>query len=239
MDLKLENLKQTMIGQVYKTDVVSNNLANANSTGFKRDCVFFEVLQKAREPHGGLKMKCQTDFKQGSLDQTDNPLDMAISGRGFFTIETPRGAAYTRNGHFTVDAQGYLKTAANQPVIGQGGWINLSTNGNIIGDVKLIENGEIYVDGVYADKLRIVDFADPGELKKTNDNAFEYIGHRGIEELRDAVVFQGKLESSNVDAVHEMVSLIEIQRQFESSEQIIRAIDKALEKTVSQVGQYT
>ena len=236
MDLKLTELKNTMIAQTHKNSVVANNLANVNTTGFKRDVMFFEVLKKNETPE--VQMKVETDFSQGPLRQTNNPLDLAISGRGFFTIDTGDGEAYTREGHFTVDEGGILKTSDGNPVLGRGGWINLSIDGIKVGEVTINTRGEIFMGDELIDTLKITDFDSYSDLKKAGGNLF-VAGENVIpRELEDPVILQGKLEGSNVNPVREMIDLIEIQRQFESSQRAVRTIDSALRKAANDISRY-
>ncbi len=234
MDVNLEKLKGTMIAQLRKNDIVANNLANINITGYKKDVVFLEVLKDETNP----KVNIQTDFSQGSLKQTDNPLDLAISGPGFFTIETDQGEAYTRDGHFTVDEQGVLRTSGGNAVLGQGGWINLFTDETKAGEVNVTRLGDIYVNDTLIDTLRITDFEDYSGLRKIGENLFRVSPDVGFRSVEEPNVLQGNLEESNVSAVQEMVNLIEIQRQFESSQRIVKTIDRALGRAVNQVSRF-
>lgn len=241
MDLKLTELKNAMIAQTYKNDVVANNLANVNTVGYKRDMMFYQILDTNMESK--LQMKTETDFSQGPLKQTNNPLDFAISGAGFFTIEMDGKIAYTRDGHFTVDQEGILKTTSGRPVLGQGGWINISRDGLKIGEISVSARGDIYtdsqlVDSYLIDTLRITDFDTYSNLKKVGENLF--IAEEGVNpnELDEPTIIQGKLEGSNVSPVTEMIKLIELQRSFESSQRAIRTIDTALGRAVREISRF-
>jgi len=220
-----------MVAQLQKNDIVANNLANINITGYKKDVVFLEVLKDETNP----KVNIRTDYSQGSMKQTNNPLDLAISGPGFFTIETDQGEAYTRDGHFTVDDQGILRTSGGNAVLGQGGWINLIPDNTKVGQVNITTLGDIYVDDTLIDTLRITDFADYSGLRKIGQNLFRASADVETRTVEEPNVLQGNLEESNVSAVQEMVNLIEIQRQFESSQRIVKTIDRALGRAVNQI----
>ncbi len=236
MKLDLELMKDSMILQTRKNDVVANNLANLQTIGFKRDRVFFQVLSnKMQEP---LEMIVKPDFSQGPLQQTGNPLDLAFSGRGFFTVETPSGEAYTRNGHFRLDADGTLLTSDGLPVLGEGGPIVLQGKENTPLSIVVTEEGEIFVDDEYMDRLRIVDFENYDQLQKAGANLFVLSGEATPITPENSAIRQGFLEKSNVDPVREMVDLIEVQRRFENTQRMVRAVDELMGAAVNKISKY-
>ncbi len=232
IETSLISLKNKMIAQTHKNRVIANNLANLNTTGFKKDMLFFKIFDE------NTQLNIETDFSQGSLTQTNNPVDMAISGRGFFTIESDNGEAYTRNGHFTVGQDGVLRTSTGNPVLGQGGWINVSTDGMKTGNITVNIHGEIYVDDILTDKLRITDFDSLSELKKIGHSLYTVEENSISKIIDEPTVLQGKLEQSNVNPASEMINLIELQRQFESSQRAMKAIEETLKKATTQVSQF-
>ncbi|MDP8241025.1 MAG: flagellar hook basal-body protein [Candidatus Hatepunaea meridiana] len=234
MNIKLEILKNAMIAQTRKTGVTANNLANLNTSGYKRDVAFVDYLKDSQNSN----LKVETDFSQGQLKQTNNPLDLALAGRGFFTVETNQGETYTRNGHFQVGQDGLLKTSNGNPVIGNGGWINISTDGMKAGKINVTTRGEVYQNNELIDVLRIVDFESYIGLKKTGENLFVNTGNISSELVDEPVVKQGNLEVSNVSPVGEMIEMIEIQRQFESSQRTAKIIDSVLGRAVNDIGKY-
>ncbi|HOM87520.1 MAG TPA: flagellar basal-body rod protein FlgF, partial [Spirochaetota bacterium] len=175
-----------------------------------------------------------TIHEQGSLMRTENPFDMAMEGNGFFTVMTERGERYTRNGAFTLNKDGILVTHSGLPVLGQNGIIKLQKNNFMIN-----ERGEILVNSalslnpddmigltqnnweqpVVIDKLKIVDFENIRELKKEGESLYHETQYSGpalpAEEYK---VIQGFLEKSNVNAVREMVDMIEVQRSYEANQ---------------------
>jgi len=232
IETSLISIKNKMIAQTHKNRVIANNLANLNTTGFKKDMLFFKIYDE------NIQLNIETDFSQGSLTQTNNPIDMAISGRGFFTVETDNGEAYTRNGHFTVGQDGVLRTSNGNPVLGQGGWINVSTDGMKTGNITVNIHGEIYVDDIFIDKLKITDFDSLPELKKIGHSLYK-VEENTIRKITDeSTILQGKLEQSNVNPASEMINLIELQRQFESSQRVMKAIEEALKKSATQVSRF-
>jgi flagellar basal-body rod protein FlgG len=228
--------------QQMRLDLLSNNLANVNTVGYKADKPVFRVntdqpMSNTMAPSTYLSpyappMEKRIDYSQGSLQQTSNHLDAAIVGNGFFEIQTPDGPRYTRKGSFSINTQGVLSTSEGWPVMGQGGDIQI--NGNRI-DIN--EQGDVYVDDTLVDSLKIVDFAKPYDLEKRGDNllapAKPDIRQEPAEGYRIA---QGFIESSNVDAIRTMTDIIETLRVFETYQRVMRSADAATAKTVSEVG---
>jgi len=232
IEISIISLKNKMVAQTHKSRVIANNLANISTTGFKKDEMFFNVLEQTTQ------MKVETDFSQGALIETDNPLDCAISGRGFFVIETEKGEAYTRNGHFIVGSDGILRTSAGDPVLGDGGLINVSLDGEKSGKITVSARGEIFIDDELIDTLKIMDFENLSGLKKLGKDLLVDGGNALGRVVDEPTVFQGKLEESNVNPANELINLIELQRQFESSQKAMKAIEDALKKAATQVSQY-
>ena len=157
MKLNLEKLKHALSSQTFKNDLVSNNLANVNTTGFKRDIMFVDMLDEIETDN--YNKNTITEFNQGTLKNTGNPLDIAIQGKGFFVIEYEGNEYFTRDGHFTVNMDGNLINSDGFKVLGQNGEINVSIDGDKTGQISLSKAGEIFVDNEYIDSLKIVDFA--------------------------------------------------------------------------------
>jgi len=234
MNIKFEKLKNVMVAQTKKTGVTANNLANTNSSGYKRDVAFVDYMKDSNDSSLSVK----TDFSPGQLKQTANPLDLAINGRGFFSVETGWGEAYTRDGHFQVGQDGTLKTSNGNPVLGQGGLINMAVDGVKTGDINITNKGEIFLDNELIDVLRIVDFETYADMKKTGGNLFQNSNGIMPNLVEEPSVKQGNLEVSNVSPVEEMVELIELQRQFESSQRTVKIIDNVIGRAVNDIGKY-
>lgn len=230
---ELKELKHMMTAQMRRNDLVANNLANVNSIGFKKDQIFFDVLKNTEGNQ--FQMKTRTDFSQGTMENTQNPLDLAISGKGFFVIETEEGEQLTRNGHFTVNQNGFLCNASGNAVVGYGGQIFLALDDHPPGAIDIFEDGRIFIDNVYVDQLKIVDLENYENLEKTSNNAFTVKNNATILELENPTVLQGNLENSNVKSIDEMISLIEIQRQFERSQKILRTIDSTMNRAANTI----
>jgi flagellar basal-body rod protein FlgG len=234
--------------QRVRMGLLSNNLANINTTGFKIDKVAFRTEGDGAAPgetvdgdalDAGERMKLavipmtmRTDFSQGPLQSTGNPLDLAIQGDGFFSIQTARGMRYTRGGSFTLDAEGRLTTHEGDPVMGEGGEIAIEG-----AEIEVDGDGNILIDGQIADKLRIVEIADKEALKKEGANLFVLDEKKGVAEpVEYAGIHQGFLERSNAHAVKIMTDLIEVMRGYESYQKIIRTLDEINSKLIAGVG---
>ncbi len=243
-----------MSGSIYKTgagailqqmrlDVYANNLANVNTVGFKADLPLFRIDTETNSPDNTISnppilspyaqpLEYETNFEAGPMQQTGGQLDAAIVGRGFFEVQTPEGPQYTRSGRFSINQRGELSTQEGYPVMGQGGAIAIDGNRVDIGD-----DGQVMVDGDVAGVLRVVDFVDPSQLKKTGSTLFKAENPAaGLIDAQDYRIAQGALESSNVDAIRTMTEIIESMRVFETYQKVIRAADDATAKTVSEVG---
>jgi flagellar basal-body rod protein FlgG len=236
MEINLPKLKQALIGQNERNSIISNNLANLNTIGFKRDVLFSEALND--EIENEIKLIQETDFGQGQLKETNNDLDLAISGNGFFTVETQNGLGYTRDGHFKMDAEGVLRSSSGDPVLGINGWIALIRDGLPAKEVIFAENGEVFVDGEYYDQLLISDFESYETLQKSGHNLFNAGENTLVYEVEEARIKQGFLEESNVNPAQEMIDLIEVQRQFESVQKMVRTLDDTFRLAVNQVGRF-
>ena len=236
MKLKLEQLKHALESYTFKNDLVSNNLANINTTGYKRDVMFMDLLDEIDTNHDNKNVI--TEFNQGTLKDTGNPLDVAISGRGFFTVEQNGNEYFTRDGHFTVNNDGTLINSEGFKVLGQGGEINVSLDGTKTGDFSISKLGEIFINDEYIDTLKLVDFSDYKNLKKEGVNLFSIKNNIEPFEPEIFTVSQRNLEESNVNSVNEMVEMISLHRNFESTQRAVKTLDDALGKAANDIGRY-
>src|SRR5205823_6016830 len=196
-------------------DVITNNLANANTTGFKRD--FGTVLQNATGFDAGTKV----DFTAGDIFPTSNDLDVALNGPGFFAVDTPAGPRYTRSGNFALNSDGELVTKDAMRV--------MSTSGTPIkvgdGKLEIRDGGVVTVDGNEVATLKVVTFNDPSQLQK--EGFYRYIWNgpaSGIQAASDPQVKGGYLEHSNVNAIDEMVHLMSAYREFEAVQRTLKTL---------------
>jgi len=235
-----------MTPRMLKLEVISNNLANISTTGYKRDNLFVQILKdtgvaqsKGDGELSGLDVKEYTDFSAGSMNQTGNPLDLAIQGPGFFAAQSPNGVCYTRNGNFSLSVDGTLVTAQGYPVLGTSGAIQLPDLRKLSqGDISINETGQISVDGKIVAQLKIANFADTSVLKKEAGTYFVANVRETSAEAdgKDTIVRQGQLEESNVNGIEEMIQMIELSRSFESAQKSMLYQDGTLEKALD-VGQ--
>jgi len=228
-----------MIPRQRRLEVVANNLANMNTIGYKKDELFYNKLIQAMAPDADGNMDTTyplaevTDFSPGILRKTDNPLDVAIVGNGFFTIQTEDGLVFTRNGNFALDSDGRLITQDGHPVLGKNGEIQISG-----GEVRITENGSVMVNGEVVDQLRIATFEDPTLLTKIGQNYFTDNDEAGMMLLSaDEVHLKpGYLEGSNVNGIEEMVLMIGLYQEFELGQRTIVTMDRTLDKLINDAG---
>ena len=206
-----------------KLDVTSNHLANVSTPGFKKDVVSFTRFFNAR---------MNTDMTQAEVHKTGNTLDLALTDEGFFKIQTPLGPRYTRNGSFTLDNNGVLVDQKGNMVLGKNGPIILNAENIYINKI-----GEVEADGVIIDRLDIVTFDVTERLQKESGDSFVYKGFLGDEkEPVNISVEQGALESSNVNAVHEMVTMIDHHRMYETFQKMMLTFDEIDGKAINDLG---
>ncbi len=243
-----------MLNEQYRMDIMSNNLANADTTGFKKEGstsqAYSEVMavkikdltENPNTPRRlgnmslGVKIgETYTDFSQGSLRDTGNTYDIALGGSGFFNIEFTSKSGetstkYTRDGGFTITKEGYLVTKDGDYVLGENGRIQLSTTA---GTTVFDRNGDIYQDDRYVASLKISDFEDTNYLTHYGETMWDVKEGAVETEAEDPDVRQGYLEMSNANVVKEMVNMITISRQYESNQKMLTTFDETLEKTMS------
>ena len=221
-------------------DILSNNLANVNTTGFKEENSFFTLLDASLNEPGksgtldsAINCSVQTHKAlnpgQGSLTFTNRDLDVAIEGNGFLVVSTPQGIRYTRNGSLHMNAQSVLTTSDNYPVLGTSGKpITLGS-----GKVQISADGGVSLENSRVDGLKIVTFDKISTLEKEGNSLFRI--QAGKEVPSTAAVRSGYLEASNVNPVLSMVHMVEIMRQFESIQKGVSLLmndinSKAIEK---------
>lgn len=240
-----------------KLEVLSNNLSNINTVGFKEDRAIFKTyLPDSQHPtietpqaelisgepmdlapyqtnNALVAFECtMTDFSSGQLKHTGNALDLALEGNGFFCIQTPDGVQYTRKGNFSLNQDGILVTQEGFPVLADGGEIKIDDQ-----DFAIDGEGNISVDGKQVDTLKIVNFTDPHSLKKVGNTLFAPATSEFTEEKAEGfTVNQGFIELSNVDAVKVMTEMLEVLRGFESYKKVIQSIDDVTSKAINDVG---
>ncbi len=241
-----------MVNSQKRMDVVSNNLANATTTGYKKEGLTTQSFDEMyalkikdltvghlNENIGSLSLGAKIgesyrDWSQGSFVSTDNNYDFALSGKGFFNISFTNKAGetstmYSRDGSFQMNQEGYLVTKDGDFVLGESGPIQLPTN---IDKLEVQPTGEIYADGVYVDTFVLTDFEDYNYLEAYGENLYHTVDGAAQTDCT-ATVNQGYTEASNINVVSEMVEMISIAREYESGQKVINAVDDMLSKMVS------
>lgn len=243
----------------HRMNFIANNLANVNTNGYKKDTVAFKdtmasfAHDEIREPLMNCRSKplfpepknmarpriavSQTDFSQGSMHFTGDPLDLAITGDGFFKVTTPTGDFYSRNGHFLRTADGTVVTPQGWPVQGAGGPIVIPAGTR---SVHISEDGQVFGDGEAIDNINIVTVDNLTNLEKMGRNLYRPRPNVNVVE-QDALaggarVAQGFIETSNVEVVSEMVNMIETNRQFEAYQKVMQSSDSVDREAISKVG---
>ncbi|HEY4743940.1 MAG TPA: flagellar basal-body rod protein FlgF [Desulfuromonadaceae bacterium] len=225
-----------------RLEVISNNLANANTPGFKKDKMSFESMLNVPEnrpavPDGTTadpllqKNSVYVDYSPGPVAQTGNPLDLAINGDGFFVVNTPNGPAYTRQGNFRMSVDGTLETVDGYPVMGQAGPIKIQGS-----KVAIDGQGVVNVDGVPAGTITVVDFPKPYNLIKGEGTLFTPANPQAAPQAATAAIRQGHLEGSNVETIGEMVRMIETNRYFEACSKVVQGYDAMASKATTDLG---
>jgi len=232
--------RRSILNQL-KLDILSNNISNMGTYGYKRDGITFRIPteddQKNEKslyslfPFGG---KTYVDFTPGTYKFTGNPLDLTIKGDGFFVVESSQGNLYTRRGDFAVDQQGRIVTKDGKLVVGEGGPITVAG-----ADIQVDSEGNVYSDNELVGKLKIVTFGDLTNLEKVEGSYLKLTDPQlqGQEKTPEGTeVWQGYVEMSNVDVVSFMVEMITLLRAHESYKNAIDAMREADRKDAQEVG---
>jgi len=221
----------------YRT--ITHNLANVNTTGFKRQVhVHSQSFDGQRAAAGRdstdaavgqVSGQMGIDFSQGRLIHTDRPLDLAIQGpNAFFVIETPEGPLYTRNGVFQLNAQGQLVDAAGNNVGSEGGPIVIPSTISL-SQIVVSTNGQISAGGQAIGKLRVQVLEDLSVLEQVGSSCFRAPATAATRSAEDVRIHQGFQEGSNVSTVQELVDLITVARMYEANLKTIQARDDGMD----------
>lgn len=237
------------LSQEKRLEVITNNLANVNTAGFKKDLPLFEGIGLAAGPGAGpngsinptptfeMLRQTFTDFTPGPVRMTGEPLDLAIDGEGFFAVQTPGGVRYTRGGSFTLDSQGQITTYDGFPLLGSGGPITVPAGAlQVDAEGRLSVKGtEVGAQSTDIDTLPVYRFSDLSGLKKIGQTLFEATAG-GATPFPEGRITQGALEDANVNPVEEMVAMITVMRLYESAQKAIQTADEVAGKTSNEVG---
>ena len=255
----LRSSETAMNIQLTRTNVLANNLANVNATGFKQ--VLTQVVEQMRQEAGGgeaaaaadaaagqgaapaagasravrdliLDMRAPVDMSQGTLRETGRPTDLALQDEGLFKVSRDGKEYYTRNGAFSLDAQRRLTTSDGALVQGDGGPLEIPE-----GELSVGADGGVRVGGVEVGRLAVVAFDDPGRLHHVGGSLLAApVGVTAKPLAADKVrVAQGMLEESNANPIDTMVAMIAAQRAFEMDAKVLQEADRTLDKAVNQL----
>jgi flagellar basal-body rod protein FlgF len=236
MDAAIYKALSGAIAQMRKLEVASQDLANVNTSGYKGQRLAFNEVLAARLPagtrSGGFVAvgNQRTNFSQGEHQGTGNPFHLAIDGEGYFVVDTPRGERYTRSGGFTLSADGTVITPQGEPLLGEGGALQVTG-----GKMEIAMDGTVRSENGEVGKLRIVRFLDDQRVAKEGANLLRS-EPPNVEDIAAPRVVQGNLEQSNVSPIDSMVSMITIQRQFEAYERAMKLMDGATQKMIAEAG---
>lgn len=205
--------------------IVANNLANANTPGYKADQVSFSAVLSEVTGLPDVGASQYTEFTPGPMEQTGNPLDVAIAGDGFFAIDTPDGRRFTRAGAFQMTADGAVVTVDGHSVLGESGPVVVDPDA---GPVTVDRHGNVFQDGAQLDTLEVVTFPEGSPPAKAGGNLFDGTGDTPLDDPR---MIQGAVERSNVSAVLEMTRMIEIARGYEAYQKLVQTLDQTAGQT--------
>jgi flagellar basal-body rod protein FlgF len=219
-------------------DVIANNMANMNSNGYKGERVLFEEYLKG--PAFGEKTSFVTDFgvlrdtRVGKIDETGNSLDVAINGSGYLSVDTPQGRRYTRDGHLRMDADRRLVTSGGHPVLDDRGReiVLPAANGEA---PSIATDGTVTMGQQQVGKIDLVSFANQQELRKTAQGMY---ATTQTPEAAPATTTlqQGALEASNVEPISEMTGMLELLRQYQSTQDLLDSEDSRVRNAIQRLG---
>ena len=241
-----------MLTEQKRLDVISNNIANSATVGYKKEGVTSQSFEdtlavKIRDSsvdwrqerigtlNPGVKIgEIYTDYSPSSFRETGNTYDLAIDGSGFFEMSVTdkdgsEHTRYTRAGQFTITSEGYVVNVNGDHLMAEGGYLQVPVDAT---DIRIDLTGAVYADGELVDQITVKDFEDYDYLKKYGDTMYEPVDGAQEKEVT-ATVAQGYTEQSNVNVVSEMVSLINITRAYEAGQKIIQTVDGTIEQATS------
>lgn len=218
-------------------EVVANNIANVNTTGFKEEQMTFEAIlsktasNQSKTPFVAVKEK-KINFTEGPLMTTNNTFDLAIQGDGFFEIQNENGSFLSRNGQFVLNNNGELVNSDGDKVLGKNGLIQIEPGSN----VKISPAGIINVDGEDKGQIKVVAVNDKTKMDNVGGNLFKLHADATTSVDENSQILQGKLEQSNTNVMRSIVKLIDISRQYQSYQKIVSNQTKLEQEAVSSLG---
>ncbi len=225
----LYNSAIAMNTRMKNLEIVSNNLANINTTGYKREIPFSEYLSR----EDGMQIKQVTDFSEGNLVETSNPFDLAITGDGFFVVDTGNGLELTKNGKFTISDEGFIIDERGNKVQSSNGGINIYES--VVDKNKPIQitrEGEVKQGDLVIDKLLITKVTNQEGMDRSEGQNFRFDDMDYLPALdTEYEIHQGYLEESNTNPILELESMIRINKDYEASQKMISSLDTILSQS--------
>ncbi len=229
-------------GLLRQLDIVANNIANMNTNGFKGEkMMFIEHLVKSKDSNNLLAkplsfvrdIATMTNFDDGAIEKTGNPLDVAIAGEGFFVVQTDKGERYTRNGRFKLDEGGQMVTQTNNPVLSTGGQpFFLSPEDT---EIAISKDGTVSTNNGDLGRIRLVTFDNLQLLKRSANGLFA--SETAAKDVTNVALAQGMLEGSNVQPIFEIAKMIDIQRTYDGVRTFLDREDERMRKMITEMGQ--
>jgi flagellar basal-body rod protein FlgF len=222
-------------------DVIANNLANLSTPAFKREEAQFSQYVETVPPSEGQTDPQTLSFVQdagvirdnseGQLVHTDAPFDFAVNGKGYFVVQTANGERYTRNGHFSLNAQGQLVTQDGDAVQGDGGPITITPDD---GDIHVAEDGTVSGAHGQLGKIRLAGFGDETKLQK--EGASLYSTDQSPAPVAKPDIEQGTIETSNVEPVVEISQMLQVMRAYQATANLTQAQEDLMRQTIDKLG---
>ena len=217
--------------------VVAENIANMSTDGFKREQVLFEqALERAGKPGRVAFVRdagLVRDPAAGTIETTGNPLDLAINGEGYFTVETPNGPRYTRGGHFVMGAAGEIVTSGGHALFDEGGGALVVPQGS--GPIEVARDGTVSTAQGILGRISLVRFADEAGLRREGDGLLRT--NQAPEPVPMPDIAQGRIERSNVQPVLEMTRMMETVRAFQSTQRLMETHHELVRRVIDAAGQ--
>lgn len=219
---------RSMISRQKNVEITANNLANINTTGFKRSIPFSEIISR----EDGISEVQITDFSEGAFTETGNPLDLAVSEKSFFMVETEKGIELTNNGKLKISEDGYLINEDGYYVVTEKGRVNvLDSIAEADKNLKINKNGEIQIGDEIIDKLLIAKIEDQTKIMRSDKQKFLVpFGGYSLAAEGSYEVFQGYVEESNVNPIVEMQNLITINKDYQAAQKMVSSLDNIMGK---------
>lgn len=222
-------------------DIIANNLANMSTAGFKREAPQFEQYMAQLQADPGQPSPAPLSFVQsngilrdlseGPLQKTGNPFDLAISGKGYFQVQTPNGPRFTRDGHFSLNQDGVIVDGSGYPLIGDGGPITVTADD---GSVNIGPDGTVSGKQGQIGTVKLVDFTNPGAMTKEGDGL--YTTTEQPQPASSGTILQGMIEGSNVQPLAEMSRMIEIMRAYQANAALTQSQQQLMTSSIDKLG---